>query len=157
MTAPPSMLEMFSVETVLTDLESEAKPDVVREMVQCAVRGGRLPKTRMQQAVDAILAREERGSTGLGKSIAIPHAKIPGLRKHAGVIARSLDGLDFRAVDGEPVYVLVMLISPENRSQEHLDSLKWVSGLARDPDFCSFIRQAGTSEEIFEVLQERAG
>ena len=157
MSAPASMLEMFSVESVLTDLSSVVKADVIREMVQCAVKGGRLPKTRVQQVVDAILAREERGSTGLGKSIAIPHAKIPGLRKHAGVIARSVDGLDFRAVDGEPVYVLVMLISPESRSQEHLDSLKWVSGLARDPDFCSFIRQARTPEQIFEVLQERAG
>ena len=151
------MLEIFSVEAVLSDLEANDKPGVVREMVQCAVKGGLLPKTRLQQAVDAILAREERGSTGLGKSIAIPHAKLPGLRKHAGVLARSAEGLDFRAVDGEPVYVLVMLISPENRAQEHLESLKWVSRLARDPDFCSFIRQARTREEIFEVLQERAG
>ena len=157
MSAPTSLLEMFSIESVLPDLDSRGKPDAIREMVQCAVKGGRLPRTRLQQAVDAILAREERGSTGLGKSIAIPHAKLPGLRKHAGVIARSVDGLDFRAVDGEPVYVLVMMISPESRSQEHLDSLKWVSALARDPDFCSFIRQARSAEQIFEVLQERAG
>lgn len=156
MPAPASFMDMFSVDAIVTDLKSQSKADVIGEMVGAAVSGGLLPKARRAPAVDALLTREERGSTGFGRGIAIPHAKLGGLRKHAGVVARSVDGFDFRAIDGEPVHVLVMLISPESRTEDHLAMLRWLSGLARDPDFTSFIRQAHTAQDILDVLQERA-
>ena len=54
------------------------------------------------------------------------------------------------------MHVLVLLISPESRPEDHLSLLKWVSGMARDPDFASFIRQAAQPEQMLDVLQERA-
>ena len=157
MTQPASHMDMFKLEAMIHELSGSTKAEVVEEMVAAAAAGGVLPKARRQQALEALMSRENRGSTGLGKGIAIPHAKLEGLRKHAGVVARSSEGVDFKAVDGEPVHVLVMLISPESRPDEHLSLLRWVSGLARDPDFSSFIRQARNEQDIFEVLQERAG
>jgi len=156
MPAPESIMDMFSVKAMVTELKSRSKSDALAEMVGAAVTGGLLPKTRRGQAIEALQARESRGSTGFGRGIAIPHAKIGGLRKHAGVVACSVDGVDFRAVDGEPVHVMVMLISPESRTEDHLATLRWLSLLARDPDFTSFIRQARTPEDILDVLQERA-
>jgi mannitol/fructose-specific phosphotransferase system IIA component (Ntr-type) len=149
-------MDMFSVKAMVTDLTSQSKSEVLDEMVTAAVTGGLLPKGRKGQVIEALEARESRGSTGFGRGIAIPHAKIEGLRKHAGVIARSVGGLDFRAIDGEPVHVLVMLISPESRTEDHLEALRWLSVVARDPDFTSFIRQARTPEDMLDVLQERA-
>ena len=157
MTQPASHMDMFKLEAMIHELSGSTKAEVVEEMVAAAAAGGVLPKARRQQALEALMSRENRGSTGLGKGIAIPHAKLEGLRKHAGVVARSSEGVDFKAVDGEPVHVLVMLISPESRPDEHLSLLRWVSGLARDPDFSSFIRQARNAQDIFAVLQERAG
>ncbi|HZM00404.1 MAG TPA: PTS sugar transporter subunit IIA [Planctomycetota bacterium] len=157
MNAPESLVELFSLEAIVAELEGQTKPAVLAEMVGAAVSGGLLPRTRRAQVVAALEAREERGSTGLGRGIAIPHAKIPGLRRHAGVVARSTPGIEFRAIDGEPVHVLVMLISPETRPEEHLRALKWISGLARDQDFTSFIRQARTPQDILDVIHERAG
>ena len=157
MTSPGSMVEIFSLEAIVAELEAQTKAAVLSEMAGAAVTGGLLPRTRKSQVVAALEAREERGSTGLGRGIAIPHAKIPGLRRHAGVVARSSGGIEYRAIDGEPVHVLVMLISPESRHDEHLRALKWISGLARDPDFTSFIRQARTAQEILDVIHERAG
>jgi len=157
MSQPVSHMDMFKLEAMIHELAGATKVEVVEEMVAAAARGGVLPRARRQQAVEALMTRENRGSTGLGKGIAIPHAKIEGLRKHAGVVARSSEGIDFKAVDGEPVHVLVMLISPDSRHDEHLSMLRWVSGLARDPDFTSFIRQAKDEQDILEVLQERAG
>jgi len=157
MTSSAAFLEGFSVEAVVPALQASSKSDVLAEMVQQAVAAKVLPKARKAQVLQALEEREERGSTGLGRGIAIPHAKIGGLRRHAGVVARSIEGVDFRAIDGEPVYVLVMLISPASRDQEHLAALRWVSTVARDPDFTSFIRQARTAEDILEVLRERAG
>lgn len=157
MTEPAPLVEMFSLEAIVAELEGQTKPEVLAEMVGAAVNGGLLPRTRKAQVVTALETREERGSTGLGRGIAIPHAKIPGLRRHAGVVARSTGGIEFRAIDGEPVHVLVMLISPESHPDEHLRALKWISGLARDPDFTSFIRQARTAQDILDVIHERAG
>ena len=157
MTDSEPLIEMFSLEAIVAELEGQTKGAVLEEMVGAAVGSGLLPRTRKAQVLAALEAREERGSTGLGRGIAIPHAKIPGLRRHAGIVARSTAGIDYRAIDGEPVHVLVMLISPESRPDEHLRALKWISGLARDPDFTSFIRQARTAQDILDVLHERAG
>ena len=157
MSAPESLVEIFALDAIVADLAGQSKPAVLAEMVGAAVNGGLLPKARKAQVVAALEAREERGSTGLGRGIAIPHAKIPGLRRHAGVVARSTGGVDFRAIDGELVHVLVMLISPDSHPEEHLRALKWISGLARDPDFTSFIRQARTAQDILDVIHERAG
>jgi mannitol/fructose-specific phosphotransferase system IIA component (Ntr-type) len=154
---PAPVTDLFSPKAVIPDLQATGRDEALEEMVKVAVAAGVLPRTRRQQVLDALLEREKRGSTGLGRGIAIPHAKIAGLRQHAGLVARSREGLDFRAVDGERVHVLVMLISPDARQDEHLATLRWVSLMARDPDFVSFIRQARSAEDIFEVLRERAG
>jgi nitrogen PTS system EIIA component len=155
MPAPASFGGMFSVDGICPALEARSKAEALVELVGVAVAGGVLPRARRAEVIAALEAREERGSTGLGRGIAIPHAKIPGLRKHAGLIARSVEGLEFRAIDGEPVHVLVMLISPESRAEEHLELLRFISRVARDPDFTSFIRQARTAQEILDVIQER--
>ncbi len=157
MPAPTSFLDWFSTDAFVVEIQSTAKRDIINEVVMAGVKGGVLPKGRREQAVNLLMAREERGSTGLGRGIAIPHAKIPGLRKQCGLVARSTDGVDFKSVDGEPVHVLVMIISPESRGDEHLHALRWISGMARDPDFTSFIRQATTAEQIYDVLVERSG
>jgi mannitol/fructose-specific phosphotransferase system IIA component (Ntr-type) len=157
MTAPESVAELFSIKSILTDLTGQTKVDVLAEMVAFAAAGGALPKARKAQALAALSEREERGSTALGRGIAIPHAKIPGLRRHVGVVARTRTGVDFRSIDGEPVHVLVMLVSPESRLDEHLATLRWLSRIVRDGDFVSFIRQASSAQDILDVLHERAG
>lgn len=154
---PSPVAGLFTPKAVIADLAATSRDEALAEMVKVAAAAGVLPRTRRAQVLEALLERERRGSTGLGRGIAIPHAKIAGLRQHAGLVARSREGLDYRAVDGERVHVLVMLISPDSRQEEHLATLRWVSIMARDPDFSSFIRQAKTAEEIFEVLRERAG
>jgi nitrogen PTS system EIIA component len=155
MPAPASFSGMFSVDGICPDLAAQSRPEALAELVGLAVSSGILPRARKAEVLAALEAREERGSTGLGRGIAIPHAKIPGLRKHAGLIGRSVPGLEFRAIDGEPVHVMVMLISPEARAEEHLELLRFISRVARDPDFTSFIRQARTAQEILDVIQER--
>ena len=154
MSAPASMLEMFSVESVLTDLSSVVKADVIREMVQCAVKGGRLPKTRVQQVVDAILAREERGSTGLGKSIAIPHAKLHELDRLYGLFARLAQPIDFDAIDDAPVDLLFLLLAPESAGADHLKALARVSRLLRDKAMCAKLRGADNPDALFALLIE---
>jgi len=140
----------------MLDLQADSKHAALEAMVRFAIDAKVLPRTRRDQVIEALAEREARGTTALGGGVAIPHAKIPGLQRVAALVARSVEGLDYRAIDGEPVHVFVMLISPESRADEHLATLRWISVAARDPDFPSFIRQAGTAEEVLEVLRERA-
>lgn len=147
--------EIFRVETVMLDLRADGKRAALDQMVQHAAKARALPATRKEQVLEMLLERESRGSTGVGGGMAIPHARVPGLRKGCGVVARAPEGIEFRAVDGEPVQVLVMLISPDSRSDEHLQRLRWISALARDPDVRSFILQARTEQDMLDVLLER--
>lgn len=156
MTSPAPIVETFTEESIVLDLEVGSKRDVLDAMVRQLVACKTLPRTRKDQVLDTLVEREERGTTAFGKGIAMPHAKISGLKRTAGLLARCPEGLDFRAIDGEPVYVIIMLVSPESRSDEHLATLRWVSSMSRDPDFLSFIRQAQTAQDVMEVLQERA-
>ena len=156
MTASSPVIDAFTVETVMLDLSGETKNDVLAEMVDFAVAQKALPKARKQEVLDALVAREDRGSTGFGRGVAAPHARIPGLRKSFGLVARKVDGIDYRAVDGEPVHAFVMFISPDTKAEDHLATLRWISVIARDPDFLSFIRQARSEADMLEVLLERA-
>ena len=151
-----SIVEVFTAEAVALELTATTKDGVLREMVDLAVTSKVLPRGRKEQVVDLLLERERRGSTAFGRGVAVPPAKVPGLQRPAGLVARSVEGLDFRAIDGEPVYALVMLVSPENRAEDHLATLRWLSTIARDPDFLSFIRQARVPEDVIDVFKERA-
>jgi len=150
-----SLIEPFNTDSVLLDLEAVDKAGILKEMVAHAVAAKSLPSARREQVLEMLVEREQRGSTAFGKGIAMPHARVPKLRKGCGVVARAPAGVDFRAVDGEPVQVFVMLVSPDSRAEEHLATLRWISAAARDADFRSFIVQASTAEQVLEVLRER--
>ena len=157
MNTPSSFVGWFRVEAILPELVAVDRGEVLPELVSGAIEAGVLPRARRDEVLQALEAREERGTTALGGGIAIPHAKIKGLRKQVGLIARSHQGVDFRAIDGEAVHVFVMLVSPEARAEEHLAVLRSISSFARDPDFVSFIRQARDAHGILDVLLERSG
>ncbi|GJM22324.1 MAG: hypothetical protein DHS20C15_22390 [Planctomycetota bacterium] len=146
----------FTADGVLLTVEGDSKVEILECMVNHAVSAKLLPKARKELVLQLLTEREERGSTGVGMGVAVPHARIKGLKKALAVMARSAEGVDFRAVDGEPVYALIMLVSPENQADTHLATLRWLSQHARDPDFVSFIRQARSPEALLEVLLERA-
>ena len=150
------MLDVFRVEAVLLDLSADTKGEALERMVAHAIRSKCLPSGRKDEVLKILGDREERGSTAFGGGMAVPHARVPRLRNAFGLIARSPAGIDFRATDGEPVHVFVMLVSPENRADDHLATLRWISGAARHPDFQSFILQANSAEDVLEVLHERA-
>ena len=156
MTTPSLLLEVFTLESVLMEVPNGSKEMILDSLVSHAISAKVLPKGRKDQVLEMLAEREERGSTAFGKGIAVPHARVPGLKKPAGIVARSSEGVDFRAIDGEPVHAFLLLISPENRADEHLETLRWISQSVRDPDFVSFVRQAQTPEAVLDVLQERA-
>jgi len=105
---------------------------------------------------EQVLERERLGSTGLTHGIALPHARIKGLAQATGAFLRLLEGVDFDALDDQPVDLIFALLVPESSTQEHLDLLATLAGMFNDASLCEEIRQAEEAEQILNLLQENA-
>ena len=135
-------------------LQSVNKEGVIRELSQALVRSGRLPKTQLRGVVRALLDRERLGSTGIGKGIGIPHAKHRAVEQMMGTVGLSGEGVEFAALDGEPVYVVFLLVGPPDRPEEHLAALELVSQTLRNETFWRFLRQARGQDDLVVLLEE---
>jgi PTS system nitrogen regulatory IIA component len=106
----------------------------------------------MTQALDALMAREALGSTGVGRGVAIPHARIPGLTGVHAVAARLEKPIDFDAVDGQPVDLVVALFAPPDAGTEHLRALARVSRLLRQDEVRQQLRAAHSADAMMALL-----
>jgi nitrogen PTS system EIIA component len=140
-------------ETIIPELKATTKEGVIREMVESLQAAGRVPAAGAEDIVKAILKRELLGSTGIGRGVAIPHTKHNSVERLIGTVAVSTKGVAFDSLDGEPVYVFVLLISPQDRPGDHLRALENVSRCLRDDGFVRSLRQAGSREAIWALLE----
>ncbi|NUQ65087.1 MAG: PTS sugar transporter subunit IIA [Pirellulales bacterium] len=141
-------------EAIRADLAAEDKEGVIREMVQALEGAGGIESDELESIVRAILKREELGSTGIGRGVAVPHTKHPSVDRLVGTVAVSSDGVDFDSLDGEKVYLFFLLISPPDRPGDHLRALENISRQLRDDTFCRFLKQSKTPEDIRQLLDE---
>jgi PTS system fructose-specific IIA component/PTS system nitrogen regulatory IIA component len=141
-------------DAILPKLVAGTKEAAIREMVESLRASGHLKTGEQDNIIKAIMKREQLGSTGIGRGVAIPHTKHESADKLLGTVAVSHEGVPFDSLDSEPVFILVMLISPQDRPGEHLRALENVSRNLRDDTFCRFLRQAPTREAIWELLNE---
>jgi PTS system nitrogen regulatory IIA component len=139
-------------EAILPDVKATTKDGVIREMVTSLRDAGYFKGGELEDIVKAVLKRELLGSTGIGRAVAIPHSKHNSVDRLVGTVAISRPGVAFESLDGEPVHVLVLLISPQDRPGDHLRALENVSRSLRDDGFVRSLRQAGTREAIWDLL-----
>ncbi len=147
-------LDLFKEKNIIAELQETDKRGVLEEMVDYAVSSNLLAKTKKKPVIEAIMAREQLGSTGLGNGIAIPHVKIKGFQGDMSLIGRSTRGVDFKSIDGEHVSIFFMIVSSSEDAEKHLSILQWISGLARHRDFKSFALGAADAKEILGILRE---
>ena len=100
------------IDAIKPEIKATDKRGIVHEMVQSLVDVGAIKKKVYEDIVKAIIKREELGSTGIGRGIALPHTKIPSTKRHVGTLAISTDGIDFDCLDDEKAYLFFMVISP---------------------------------------------
>jgi PTS system fructose-specific IIA component/PTS system nitrogen regulatory IIA component len=146
--------DFVSRQAVTADLAADTKEAVIREMVQSLLDVGKIQPQEFEGIIKAILKREELGSTGIGRGVAVPHTKHASVDRLVGAVAVSSEGVDFNSLDGEKVHLFFMLISPPDRPGDHLRALENVSRQLRDDTFCKFLKQAKNSEEILQLLDE---
>ena len=140
-------------DAIIPELSATNKEGVIREMVESLRAAGQFRGGDLDDVVKAILKRELLGSTGIGRGVAIPHTKHNSVERLIGTVAVSSKGVAFDSLDGEPVYVFVLLISPQDRPGDHLRALENVSRSLRDDVFVRSLRSATTREEIIALLE----
>jgi mannitol/fructose-specific phosphotransferase system IIA component (Ntr-type) len=132
------------------------KEAVVREMVSALHVAGHFRAGDVDEVVKAVMRREQLGTTGIGRHIAIPHSRHPAVDRLIGTLALARDGLPFDSLDGEPVYVFVLLVSPQDRPGDHLRALEAVVRTMRNDEFVRQLRACHTREEIWALLENAA-
>ena len=148
------LLDFLVAGATAEDLKAEETEGAVRELVDRLVEAGELTKRTASSVTKAIMEREALGSTGIGRGIAVPHAKHAAVKRVIGVLGRSKKGVNFAAIDGEPVYLVFLLISPPNQPGPHLKALEHISVVLRDQNFSRFLRRARDKAELLSLLAE---
>lgn len=139
-------------------LAADTRDDAIREMVAALASAGAIERANVEDIVAAILRREQLGSTGIGNGVAIPHSRHPSVDKLIGTLAvcKQPGGLAFDAIDGEPVYGMVLLVSPQDQPGPHLRALDSVVQSFRDGTLLPRLRACETADQMWELLsQER--
>lgn len=149
------LLELVKPQAILAELSSSDRAGVIRELVELLASIGDLPASAVDGVVKAILARERsRGTTGFGKGVAVPHAKVSGLKVVTAAVGRSSRGVDFSSLDGEPVFGVFLILSPEDRAEEHLRAMDLVFRHLQQERFRRFLRQSDQPDKIYDLLRE---
>jgi len=149
------LLDLVDARAIIPELESRERNGVIRELTQVLADAGLIAAEAVDGIVKSIIARERtRGTTGFGKGVAAPHAKIDGLPRVLAAVGRSSRGVDFAALDGELVYVVFLILSPSEAAEQHLRAMDLVFRHLQQERFRRFLRQCDSAEKIYDLLKE---
>ena len=148
------LTEIVVEQAVTPALESTERDGVLNEIVNTLVASGELDGGIRDEIVAKLLDRETKGSTGFGRGVAVPHAKHASVTKLIAAIGLSERGVDFASLDKQPVFSVVLLLSPQDQPEEHLQAMEVIFKNLSKENFRRFLRQAGTVEEVMTLLDE---
>lgn len=146
------ILDFLSKDCIEINLKSKNKKEVITEMVE--ILKGKDAILDKKLVIDSLMEREELGSTGVGQGIAIPHSKTKGVKELIGAFGVSKNGVEFEALDGEPVHIFFLLLAPEGAAGLMLKALARVSNFLKNKYYRKKILDAKSTEEIIQILEE---
>lgn len=145
--------ELFTADAVDLDIDGETKDEILKELISLL---------ELDEKSEAILfktlkRRENLGSTGIGKGIAIPHCRSLVVNRLRLAYGRKADGVDFKAIDGEPVFNFFLIVAPPLEvSNQYLPVLGKIAQFAKDPDVPERLTEIEDPEEFLDLLEEKA-
>jgi len=138
---------------IIGDLEATDKEGAIKEIL--TVFPPEVLPVESPIAFKVLMEREMLGSTGIGDGVAIPHGTIGGLEEILLACGRSKKGIFFSSCDGKPVYLIFLMLAPENYAGQHLKLLAKISKMLRDGSFRSSLIEAATVDEMYDVIAEK--
>ena len=139
---------------IRADLKAEDKPGVIAELIASLADAGVINASEQEGIIAAVMRREELGSTGIGRGVAVPHTKHPSVERLIGTVGISSAGVNFNSLDGAKVHLFFLIVSPHDRPSDHLRALEQITMHLRDDAFCRFLKQARTVQDVQQLLEE---
>ncbi|MCK4660345.1 MAG: PTS sugar transporter subunit IIA [Phycisphaerae bacterium] len=148
------LTDFVHMDSVVPELQSTDRNGVVRELLQSLADHGVVDQELVDPLVRATIQRENQGSTGFGKGVAVPHVKHDKIAKLIATVGRSSHGVDFAALDRSPVYTIFLLLSPKSDPDAHLAAMEKIFRHLQRDNFRRFLRQADSKEAIRDLMVE---
>ena len=146
------IVDFLSEKAVISNIKGTTKEEVLKELVDALTKAeGIKPK---EELLKVLVNREALGSTGIGQGVGIPHAKTNAVKKLVAAFGISHTGVNFDALDGEPVYIFFLLVAPEDSAGPHLKGLARISRLLKDRFFRESLKQLTDEKAILKMVRD---
>lgn len=139
---------------IVPQLQAVERDGVIAELVGALDKARQLGKGNAKEITKAVIKRENEASTGMGRGVAVPHVKHSAVKNIVASVGQSSNGIDFSSLDKQPVYSVILLISPVDRPDEHLQAMEIVFRHLQQEKFRKFLRQFQTREQIEDLFRE---
>lgn len=140
-------------DAVVLNIAAVEKRDVLAEMAG-ALAKAEPDVVAADTLLEVLCEREGLQSTGIGEGVAIPHGKLPRLHRLLATFARSREGIDFEAIDGQPTHLFFLLVVPEHSGGQHLKALARISRFFRDATFRDRLMEAESLDDVYRAIEE---
>ncbi len=144
--------ELLKPEYILSDLKGESKEEIINELIDLFKNDSRVED--IEKVRSAVLDREKVMSTGVGKGFAIPHGKTNAVKEIIGAFGKIKDGIDYDALDGNPVQLVFLLVGKDNLISTHIKLLSRISRLMNKDDFRHRLMEANNADEIVKLFSD---
>ena len=144
--------DILAPEMVVAELKATTKAGILDELASLAA--SQHPEIDRARLIEALEEREKLTTTALGDGVAIPHGRLPGLRRVFAAFGRSSAGVDFQAIDQKPTYLFFLLVAPEESAGAHLKALARISRLSKDEGFRTRLRNAPDADALYRTVRE---
>jgi PTS system nitrogen regulatory IIA component len=146
------VMDILARDAVILDLGVQTKREVLAEMANALAKVE--PQIEADRLLEVLLEREALQSTGIGEGVAIPHGKMVGLDRLVASFARSHEGVDFEAIDGQRTHHFFLLVVPEHSGGQYLKALARISRFFRDPTFRQRLSEVESLEDVIHAIEE---
>jgi PTS system nitrogen regulatory IIA component len=146
------IVDFLNEKAIVADIKATDKEGVIRELVDSLAKAEGIKNK--EELIKVLLSRESLGSTGIGQGVGIPHGKTNSVKKLVAAFGVCHTGVNFDALDGEPVYLFFLLVAPEDSAGPHLKGLARISRLLRDKYFRESLKQLFDDKAILRLIRE---
>lgn len=147
------LTQILQPTSIKAPLAAKNKDDAIEELVNCLADSNLL--SDRGEAFEAVMAREQTRSTGIGSGIAIPHGKCTAAKELVMAIGIASDPIEFESIDNKPVSIVILLVSPPDQTGPHIQALARISRLMLDEQFKGQLEKATSPEDVYELVSTK--
>ena len=147
------LTQILQPKGIVAPIQSTDKEEAITELIDVLANSNQL--SNRDEVLDAVLMREQTRSTGIGSGIAIPHGKCKGVSELVMAIGIAVEPIEFDSIDGKPVNIIVLLVSPTGQTGPHIQALAKISRLMLDEDFRAKLESSTSPEAVYALIEEK--